>query len=278
MSASAPIWPAGHRSALCLSFDVDGVYGEANYQPSTNTYAISQTEYDPAGTIRILELLADYGVQATFCWVGKVAEENPELVRRAHDAGHEISLHTWTHRYLNQLSDEEQLDDFERTFETLDRITGELPVGHKTGGWRYNQATHLIAQQLGLSWVMDIPNGDLPTFLQPDPERPPLVNLPPSFHYDDYSFFVDKMLTPRATYEFWREDLDVLRAEGKLMCLTMHPFVSGRPGPSRSIARLIDYAVEAGDVWIARADHIARWWIERERDRPVRSDNSRTDD
>ena len=278
MSASAPNWPAGHRSALCLSFDVDGIYGEANYQPPTNTYAISQAEYDPAGTIRILELLADNGVQATFCWVGKVAEENPELVRRAHDAGHEISLHTWTHRYLNQLSDEEQLDDFERTFETLHRITGERPVGHKTGGWRYNQTTHMIAQQLGLSWVMDIPNGDLPTLLQPDPERPPLVNLPPSFHYDDYSYFVDNMLTPQATYEFWREDLDVLRAEGKLMCLTMHPFVSGRPGPSRAIARLIDYAVDAGDVWIARADHIARWWIERERDHPARRENARIDD
>jgi hypothetical protein len=27
---------------------------------------------------------------------------------------------------------------------------------------------------------------------------------------------------------------------------------------------LIDYAIDLGDVWIARADHIARWWMERE--------------
>lgn len=265
---TVPTWPGGHRAALCLTFDVDGVYGEANYQPPTNTYMLSQTEYDPVGTVRILELLADYDVQATFCWVGMAAEEHPDLVRRAHDAGHEIALHTWSHRYLNQMSDTEQAEDFERTFEALRRITGVEPTGHKTGGWRYNAATHLIAQQLGLTWVMDIPNGDLPTILRPDPERQPLVNLPPSFHYDDYNFFVDKMLTPLATYDFWRDDLDVLRTEGGLMCLTLHPFVSGRPGPSRAIARLIDFAVDTGDVWIARADHIARWWLERERDLP----------
>lgn len=263
---NSPLWPAGHRAALCLSFDVDGVYGEANYQPPDNTYMISQTEYDVTGTLRILELLADYDAQATFCWVGRAAEEQPDLVRRAIDGGHEVALHTWDHRYLNRMSAIEQRADFERTYEALERISGQIPTGHKTGGWRYDAATHEIAQDLGLSWVMDIPNGDLPTVMRPDPSKDPMVNLPPSVHYDDYSFFMDKMLTPQAAFEFWRDDLDVLRAEGKSMFLTMHPFVSGRPGPSRAIARLIDYAVDAGDVWIARADHIARWWLERERE------------
>jgi len=258
-------WPSSYRTALCLSFDVDGIYGEANYQPASNTYALSQTEYDETGAIRLLEMLADFDVRSTFCWVGKVAEENPALVHRAFEDGHEIALHTWDHRYLDQMSDDEQRLDFRRTLKTLRDITGETPTGHKTGGWRYNTATHAIAQELGLAWIMDIPNGDLPTIQLPDPKRLPLVNLPPAAHYDDYNFFVDKMLTPQAAFEFWRDDLDVLRDEGKLMCLTMHPFVSGRPGPSRAIARLIEYAIDAGDIWIARADEIARWWLERHR-------------
>jgi peptidoglycan/xylan/chitin deacetylase (PgdA/CDA1 family) len=265
--SSSPRWPAGHRAALCLTFDVDGVYGEANYQPATNTYAISQTAYDATGTVRILELLADFGVPATFCWVGRVADEDPALVRRAAAEGHEIALHTWDHRYLNQMTDDEQRVVFRRTFDALKLFTGYVPTGVNSGGWRYNAATHAIAQEFQLDWVMDIPNGDLPSFVSPNPTGSPLVNLPPAAHYDDYNFFVDRMLTPQATFEFWRDDLDVLRSEGKLMCLTMHPFVSGRPGPSRALARLIDYAIDAGDVWIARADHIARWWIERAHER-----------
>ncbi len=259
-----PLWPAGHRAALCLSFDVDGPYGEANSRGEQETYWVSQTAYDATGTERLLDLLADTGVPATFCWVGRVAEERPDLVRRAVAEGHEIALHTWDHRPYNRLPDDEQRHDMRRTLDALTAVAGSPPVGHKTAGWRYSATTHAIAQEMGLSWVMDEPGGDLPYVIRPEATGPPLVQLPPSRFFDDYTYFMDQMLTPQQTFECWREDLDVLRAEGKLMCLTLHPFVSGRPGPSRAVARLIDHAIDAGDIWITRADHLARWWLERE--------------
>lgn len=264
-SDSRPVWPSGHRCALCLTFDVDGPYGEANYRPADDTYWISQTAYDPVGARRMLVLLADTGVTATFCWVGRAAEDHPELVKRAAGEGHEIALHSWDHRYYNQMTDEEQRADMERTRDALTRIAGVTPTGHKTASWRFNAATHAIAQELGLTWVMDEPGADRPYLIRPDAAHDPLVQLPPSWLWDDYSFFVDRLLTPDQTFTFWRDDLDVLRGEGGLLCLTLHPFVSGRPGPSRAVARLIDYAIDLGDVWIARADQIARWWLERER-------------
>ena len=253
-------WPADHRGALCVSIDVDGLYGELNYQPPTNWYDISQAEYDAAGVDRLLHLLADIDVTGTFCWVGRAAEDEPDLVRRAVAEGHELALHSWDHRGYRSMSLDEQRDDLLRSAATLIDVSGQVPVGHKTASWNYDDTTHALAQETGLEWVMDRPLGDLPSLLLPDPSLPPLVNLPPAKHYDDYFYFVDKTVTPQATFEFWREDLDVLRAEGGLMCLTLHPFVSGRPGPSRALARLLDYAVDLGDIWIARADEIARWW------------------
>jgi peptidoglycan/xylan/chitin deacetylase (PgdA/CDA1 family) len=265
----APTWPAGHRSALCLTFDVDGIYGEANYRRPDETYWLSQTAYDVTGTKRILSLLGDTGIQATFCWVGRAAEDQPDLVKQAITDGHEVALHSWDHRYYNQMSDEEQRFDMERSLETLERITGVAPVGHKTAGWRYNEATHAIAQELGLIWLMDVSGGDHPYLERPQPLLDPIVQLPPSWLWDDYNYYVDRTLTSDHAFTAWRDDLDVLRDEGGLMSLTCHPFVSGRPGPSRAIARLIDYAIDLGDVWIARADHIARWWLERDQDQPV---------
>ena len=262
---AAPIWPAGHRAALCVSIDVDGRYGEANVRATDETDWLNQTAYDPTGTVRLLELLADFGVQGTFCWVGRVAEEQPVLLRRCVAEDHEVALHTWDHRAYNRLAPEAQRDDMRKTFETLRRLGGVDPTGHKTAGWHYDQHTFGFAQALGLTWVMDEPGGDLPYFVQPDESRPPLVQLPPSRLWDDYAFFVDNVVTPQGTFEFWREDLDVLRDEGGLMCLTLHPFVGGRPGPSRALHRLLDYAIDLGDIWIGRADHIARWWIERAR-------------
>jgi peptidoglycan/xylan/chitin deacetylase (PgdA/CDA1 family) len=264
--ASGDRWPSGHRSALCISIDVDGVYGEANYRAPDDVYWISQTAYDPTGTSRLLGLLADSGVPATFCWVGRAAEDRPDLVVQAVADGHEIALHTWDHRYYTGMTPDEQRADMERTRETLTRISGTTPVGHKSAGWRYTPETNRIAQELGLLWVMDEPGGDLPYLLRPDPALPPLVQLPPSRWFDDYTYFVDQAASAGHAFEAWRDDLDVLRAEGGLMCLTLHPFVSGRPGPSRALSRLVDYAIDLGDVWIARADWIARWWAERPRE------------
>ncbi|MGH9174800.1 MAG: hypothetical protein ACRD1H_10600, partial [Vicinamibacterales bacterium] len=67
--ASAARWPAGHRSALIVSIDVDGTYGEANHRGPDDFFWRSQTEYDlEAGVWRLLDLLRDRDVPATFCW------------------------------------------------------------------------------------------------------------------------------------------------------------------------------------------------------------------
>lgn len=261
-AGSDSVWPAGHRAALCVSIDVDGRYGEEQSK-TADPFWIHQTAYDATGTTRLLDLLADTGIAATFCWVGVVAEHRPDLVERAVADGHEIAAHSWDHRRYCEMTRVEQRDDVQRTLDVLTPLAGQRPIGHKSPGWRYDDHTFGVLQDLELVWAMDEPGGDLPYLLRPDPAKAPLVQLPPSWLYDDYPFFVDRLLTPGAAFEFWREDLDVIRGEGKLMCLTLHPFVSGRPGPSRALARLLDYAIDLGDIWIARADQIARWWLDR---------------
>ena len=65
------------------------------------------------------------------------------------------------------MTPDEQRADMERSLEALKRISGTNPVGHKTASWRYDEATHRLAQELGLLWVMDEPGGDLPYLIQP---------------------------------------------------------------------------------------------------------------
>lgn len=256
-------WPAGHRAALVLSFDVDGEYGVINRYGEDDWYWRSQAQYDlEAGVWRVLEILADFDLQATFCWVGRCADDRPDAVQAAHDAGHESATHGWDHRYYRDMSLDEQVDDLKRTRETIGDITGDEPVGHKSPSWRFNEDTLKALQQLGFQWNMDYAARDLPFLQQPDTGANAIVQLPPSRLWDDYSYFVDPIGPPDNAYNMWRDDLDVLRAEGKLMCMTFHPWVIGRPGPSRSLVHFLDYVVGLGDVWIARADHVARWWRE----------------
>lgn len=55
---------------------------------------------DPELTPRILEVLAEHGVRATFNLMGWNALRHPDLARAVVAAGHELGNHTWTHQDL----------------------------------------------------------------------------------------------------------------------------------------------------------------------------------
>ncbi len=52
---------------------------------------------DPVYTPKLLDLLGEKGVKASFFVIGKRAEQHPEIVRRAWAEGHLIGNHTWSH-------------------------------------------------------------------------------------------------------------------------------------------------------------------------------------
>ncbi len=54
---------------------------------------------DPQWTPRILDILAEAAVPATFFLVGRLAVRHPALVRRLVAEGHEAGNHTWSHRH-----------------------------------------------------------------------------------------------------------------------------------------------------------------------------------
>lgn len=55
---------------------------------------------DPVYTPKLLDLLREKGVKATFFVVGKRADQYPQIVRRAWTEGHLIANHTWSHNPL----------------------------------------------------------------------------------------------------------------------------------------------------------------------------------
>jgi peptidoglycan-N-acetylglucosamine deacetylase len=54
--------------------------------------------------------------------------------------------------------------------------------------------------------------------------------------------------SPSRAVELWRDELDGMRRHGCLFVLTMHPFLSGRPGRVEGLRTLIEHALGAGDV------------------------------
>jgi peptidoglycan-N-acetylglucosamine deacetylase len=83
---------------------------------------------DPVHTPKLLDLLREKGVKATFFVIGKRADQYPEIVRRAWAEGHLIANHTWSHYSLFCFLTPRRLRaEIERGTETVRRVCGFRP-------------------------------------------------------------------------------------------------------------------------------------------------------
>ena len=76
-------------------------------------------------TDRLLDGLMERGAKGTFFLVGQEIDEGRDLVRRMKDEGHQIGNHTWSHRRLDELSNDEALQEIGKTDALLKSIAGE---------------------------------------------------------------------------------------------------------------------------------------------------------
>ena len=126
-----------------LKYPSDYVVRRYGYRPKEVVLTFDDGP-DPLYTPRILDILKREGVHATFFIVGKHAEENPGIVARMWDEGHEIGNHTYTHPNLALMSDQRTLLEINLTQRVIEAITGHsttlfrppyaIDVEPRTGG------------------------------------------------------------------------------------------------------------------------------------------------
>lgn len=81
----------------------------------------------PSNTPRLLDMLKQRNIKATFFLVGKNAKEYPHLVRRIIEEGHEIGNHTWTHASLTSRSDAQIHSELKMTEDAIVAACGVRP-------------------------------------------------------------------------------------------------------------------------------------------------------
>lgn len=134
----------------------------------TNRGKIAAMTFDDGPNAKItpalLDELAERGVKCTFFVLGQWAEYYPELVTRAHDEGHQIASHTYSHVALTTQSDWKIQQEVEKTRSTLSELTGEdnfmirLPYGDGNTSSRVLQYMNAPV----ILWSVDATNGKTP--------------------------------------------------------------------------------------------------------------------
>lgn len=85
----------------------------------------------PVSGRRILSILAEARVRATFFVLGAVAERHPELVREIAQAGHEVATHGWSHTLVYTMTPETFRSELADSIRLLEELSGQRIVGHR---------------------------------------------------------------------------------------------------------------------------------------------------
>jgi polysaccharide deacetylase family protein (PEP-CTERM system associated) len=134
--------PMNSELLNALTFDVEDYYHVEAFShlisfKDWNNYESRVT----VNTNRILDVLADQGVKATFFILGWVAERFPEVVKRINAEGHEVASHGYAHKAIYKQNPEEFRQDLSKSLSILENITGTKVMGYRAPTYSIIQKT-----------------------------------------------------------------------------------------------------------------------------------------
>ncbi len=104
-------------------------------------------------TLKIIEILKEYDVKATFFLVGFWVEKYPEMVTAIKEAGLEIGTHSNTHPDFVKLSEDQMKKELETSCQLIKNITNENPTLFRAPYGSYNNTVIKTATELNLKTI-----------------------------------------------------------------------------------------------------------------------------
>jgi peptidoglycan/xylan/chitin deacetylase (PgdA/CDA1 family) len=258
-------WPGAYTSAMFLSFDVDAESAWTGKDPAhaERLVAMSYGGYEArVGTPKLLELLDQFGLRATFFITGWSVDAHPAMAESILRAGHEIGHHGY-HHLTPDPHDPFIQEELERGFEVLKRRLGVTPKGYRAPSGEFCEELRMSLAQRGMLYTSSFRDDVRPyRHILADGSRG-VIELPVTASYDDWMHGLSARFSPRTilpreqVLSLWKDELDEVREWGAMVTTVLHPQCSGRPMRFRLLREFLQYAQSCADLWIATGEEIA---------------------
>ena len=253
-----------NNCSACLTFDFDSfsvwLHGFSVNSPTH----MSKGEFGGrVGVPRILDLLRDYGITATFFVPGHTIDSWPGLVERIAGEGHEIGHHGYRHSTPVTLTRDEEKRELERGLEAILRVAGVEPAGYRSPAWDLSPNSLDLFREFGLQYDSSLMATDFEPYFCREGDVPhddkgfewgtetDLVEVPVSWSLDDFPYFeflfqpmyLHGLAAPSRVLEMWAEDFDYMygHVPGGVFNATFHPQVIGRGARMNMLEGLINH-------------------------------------
>lgn len=108
----------------------------------------------PKYTLKILSILKQFHIPATFFVVGKMVEQYPELLKEEVKAGHIIGNHTYNHLNLTSLDLRGVNQEYQKCNDIINKISNLWPIYCRPPGGDYNATVMQAADEQNLVTVL----------------------------------------------------------------------------------------------------------------------------
>jgi peptidoglycan/xylan/chitin deacetylase (PgdA/CDA1 family) len=261
-----PTFPGGAAVAVSLTFDVDAESGWLGYSEEhrRRLAPLSEGRFGIVrGLPRILELLDERRIPATFYVPGDTAQRHTEAVREIVAAGHEIGHHGHRHLSSDRVDRETQRAELQLGFEALGDLLGVKPTGYRSPGCRITPETFELLGELGFAYDSSLMEDDRPYLAELNGTS--IVEIPMHWSLDDWPHFgwgLDSGAAgpadQSALLNVWVAEFETALAEGQHVTYTMHPEVIGRRYRMATLRRFLEEITSRADVWFVSHGDLAR--------------------
>jgi len=118
MQAPAAEAPVGTNRLVYNSCNVDGPYIALTFDDGPHATL----------TPKLLDVLKEKGVKATFFVLGQCVDANPAVLQRAVEEGHEVGNHSYDHKAFTKIGAAGVTSQIEKTNHVIEAATGKRPV------------------------------------------------------------------------------------------------------------------------------------------------------
>jgi allantoinase len=260
-------WPNEARVAVVVTCLMENWSGDKGPPFSVQTTALKPGTHDRAamtwgsygsrtGVWRLLKILNENKVPATFAANARSMELAPQAVERILKSGHEIAAHSYTQDALMAyLSPDEERAMIQKCIRVFKDLTGAPPKGWISPVLAPTANTEELVADEGFLWYGDYNNIDLPFCVKT--KKGTVVALP----HSDFADHRVLRLSTRDWYDVYKDTFDYLYANEptSYLNITVHCHFGGRPLMAAQVDRILKYIRGFPGVWIARHDELAQW-------------------
>lgn len=236
---------------IALKHPIRNFINESNYR-----YGISR------GGPRVLRLLEQFDVAATFTGCAVALERAPALAREIVRQGHEVTSHGYRWQHQFRMDEGEERAYIRKARDSIRATTGQTPAGWLSRYLTTPNTRRLLIEE-GFFYHMDDLGDDEPSWDHHDGR--PIVVLPYQIDNNDMKMWAEPSYTPDQWLKYAIDNFEWALREGahevNMMSIGLHLRIIGRPGRIGCLERFLEHVKERSlkpnGPWIATRKAIA---------------------